>query len=286
MAEKDIAEKHLIEIDEVFADVINGTIFKGKQIVKETELQDLPMKSQFKADSNKIHEQERDIAKRWSKDGVIFSILGIENQTAIDKDMPLRVISYDGASYKSQLLKKSDSRRYPIVTIVLYYGKDPWTAPKSLKERLDIPTYLENYVSDYRINVFDISHMTDKEIDTLFHSDFKILAKFMNRTNDIGKIEEKIEYPDPLLKILSVLTGDNRFENLQGEFKEGGNTMCDILDKVENKGKIEGKIEAYKEIAENLYKNGVSIDIIRSSIPDIPKDEAQKIFDSIVKAAD
>lgn len=89
-----------------------------------------------------------------------------------------------------------------------------------------------------------------------------------------------IEYPDPLLKILSILT-DDRFENIQGELVEGGSTMCDILDKIENKGKIEGKIEAFREIAENLYKNGVSLDIIKSSIPNIPKDEVQKIFDEI-----
>lgn len=57
--------------------------------------------------------------------------------------------------------------------------------------------------------------------------------------------------------------------------------MCDILDKIENKGKIEGKIEAFREIAENLYKNDVSLDIIKSSIPNIPKDEVQKIFDEI-----
>lgn len=278
MGTKDITEKHLIEIDEIFADIINGTIFNGKQIVKENELQDIPMKSQFKADSNKIHEQERDIAKRWSKDGVIFSILGIENQTAIDKDMPLRVISYDGASYKSQLLKKNDLRRYPVITIVLYYGKELWAAPKSLKECLDIPDYLESYVSDYRINVFDITHMTDHEIDKLFHSDFKAFAKVVKDIDNADKIDDKIDHPDEMLKLLSTFTGDERFTELEGIFK-GGTNMCEIIDRYETKGKI----EAFREIAENLYKNGVSIDVIKSSIPDIPKDEVQKIFDQITK---
>ena len=206
MGTKDIAEKHFEEINKIFADIINGTLFEGSQTIKETELVDLPMKSQYKADDGKLHEQERDIAKRWSKEDVVFSIIGIENQTVIDKDMPLRVIGYDGASYRSQLLDKDSSRRYPVITIVLYYGKEPWSAPRSLKERLDVPACLAKYVSDYHINVFDISHMSDEEIDTLFHSDFKILAKFMNGTNNISEIKEKIEYPDPLLKILSVNT--------------------------------------------------------------------------------
>lgn len=283
MAEKDITEKHLIEIDDVFADVINGTIFKGEQVVKENELQDLPVKSQFKADSNKIHEQERDIAKRWLKDGVIFSIIGIENQTAIDKDMPLRVISYDGASYKSQLLKKNDLRRYPIVTIVLYYGKEPWKAPKSLKECLDIPECLKEYVSDYHINIFDITHLSNQEIDKLFHSDFKAFAKAIRDIENADKIEEKIEHPDEMLKLLSTLTGDNRFTELEGVF-EGGTNMCEIIDRYESKGKN----KAYRETAERLIKNGVSLELVINSIPDLPKDEIQQIFDNIAngKAAD
>ena len=227
MGRKDIAEKHFEEINKIFADIVNGTVFEGHQIIKENELHDLSTKSQYKADDNKLHEQERDIAKRWVKEDVVFSIIGIENQTLIDKDMVLRVIGYDGASYRSQLLDKTTTRRYPVITIVLYYGKQPWNAPKSLKERLDVPACLDKYVSDYHINVFDISHMSDEEIDNLFHSDFKILAKFMNGMDNINEIQEKIEFPDPLLKILSVLTGDNRFEALKGEFVEGGS--CDSI---------------------------------------------------------
>ena len=287
MGRKDITEKHFEEINKIFADIINGTLFEGKQTIKEDELFDLPAKSQYKADNGKIHEQERDIAKRWSREDVVFSIIGIENQTVIDKDMVLRVIGYDGASYRSQLLEKANARRYPVITIVLYYGKEPWSAPRSLKERLDIPNCLDKYVSDYHINVFDISHMTDEEIDSLFHSDFKILAKFMNGMDNIDEIQEKIEFPDPLLKILSVLTGDNRFEALKGEFTEGGSTMCDVLDKVENKGRLEGKregkIEAYRDTAKSLFENGASFDLVIASIPDLPKDEIQKIFDDIFK---
>lgn len=217
--------------------------------------------------------------KRWLKGNVIFSIIGIENQTMIDNDMVLRVLGYDGASYRSQLFDKNTSRRYPVITIVLYYGKDSWNAPRSLKERLDVPECLDKYVSDYHINVFDISHMSDEEVDTLFHSDFKILAKFMNGTTDACEIKGKIEYPDPLLKLLSILTGDNRFEALKGEFVEGGATMCDVLDRVENKGKH----EANRETATNLIKKGISLDVIEACIPSLPKDEIQEIFNSITE---
>lgn len=164
----------------------------------------------------------------------------------------------------------------------MYYGEKPWSAPRSLKERLDIPECLDKYVSDYHINVFDIAHMSNEEIDNLFHSDFKILAKFMHDKSRVAEITEKIEYPDPLLKILSVLTDDDRFESIQGELVEGGNTMCDVLDKVENKGRLEGELKASREIVEKLFKNGATLELVESSVT-LPKDEIQEIFNNIVK---
>lgn len=294
MGNKDIAEKHFEEINKVFADIVNGTLFGGQQTVKEEDLFDLPARSQFKADTSKLHEQERDIAKRWAKEGIVFSIIGIENQTVVDRDMVLRVISYDGASYKSQLLDENDPRRYPVVTIVLYYGKEPWNAPNSLKERINIPACIEKYVNDYHINVFDISHMTNSEIDKLFYSDFKILAQFINGIEDTSSFNQKIDYPDPLLKVLSVIANDKRFETLNGDFKEGEVSMCEILDRFEAKGEkrgeargeargiIKGEQKNSRKIVASLAKNGVSLDIIIASIPNLPEDEIQEIFNSII----
>ena len=38
-------------------------------------------------------------------------MFGIENQTAVEKFMPLRVMGYDGASYRSQLLNLESEKR-------------------------------------------------------------------------------------------------------------------------------------------------------------------------------
>lgn len=51
-----------------------------------------------------------------------LAIIGIENQTAVEKKMPFRLIGYDGASYKSQLQANAASIA-PVVTIVLYLVK-------------------------------------------------------------------------------------------------------------------------------------------------------------------
>lgn len=117
MAEKDITEKNLEALNDVFADIVNVLLFKGEQVINEKDLEADTTKSMFKADG-KIHEQERDVSKFWKNGEIRISILGIENQTTQDSDMPLRVISYDGASYKQQLLDKKQKKRYPVATLV------------------------------------------------------------------------------------------------------------------------------------------------------------------------
>lgn len=85
------------------------------------------MRSQFKADTGRIHEQERDVGKYWVRDGVIQAMIGLENQSQPDGVMPMRIIGYDGASYKSQLSGKEGHQRYPVVTLVLYFGEKRWS---------------------------------------------------------------------------------------------------------------------------------------------------------------
>ena len=110
MAEKDLSEKLLEEYDDVFADIVNVLLFNGKREVKEEELSETGTESQYKADDSVLHAQERDVAKYWKKGKIRLALYGLENQTGIDMDMPMRVLNYDGMSYRSQLLKESKER--------------------------------------------------------------------------------------------------------------------------------------------------------------------------------
>ena len=103
MGQKDITEKLLEDYNDVFADIVNVLLFRGNRIVKEESLKETKVKSQYKAEAGKLHEQERDVAKYWQDGNALVAICGLENQTAEEKYMPLRVFSYDGASYRRQL---------------------------------------------------------------------------------------------------------------------------------------------------------------------------------------
>ena len=281
MAEKDITEKNLEALNDVFADIVNVLLFKGERLIDENELEADTTKSMFKSDG-KIHEQERDVSKIWKNGEIRISILGIENQTTQDSDMPLRVISYDGASYKQQLLDKNRKKRYPVATLVLYFGTDEkWSEAKRLYECFNIPEKLKPFVNDYKINVFNIAFLNPKII-AMFKSDFKIITEYFRakRLNQKYKgSKEKLQHTNETLKMFSALTGDDSFEKAynEGNFERGGVTMCDVVERIRNDGIAEGILEGKADIIKKMLDaKALTIEQI-ADILKLPVKEVQKI---------
>lgn len=52
MGEKDITEKNLEAWNDVFADIVNVLLFKGKRLIKENDLEADTKDSMFKIDGN------------------------------------------------------------------------------------------------------------------------------------------------------------------------------------------------------------------------------------------
>ena len=85
MGQKDITEKVLEDYNDVFADIINGLLFGGEQEIKPEDLENTTVHAQYKAEDDKVHELERDIAKYWKEEKVELAICGIENQSTVEK---------------------------------------------------------------------------------------------------------------------------------------------------------------------------------------------------------
>lgn len=244
MAQKDIVEKILESYNDVFSDIVNVLLFQGDEVLKADELEDQAPRSHYKADG-KIHEMERDVAKRWKKENIRIACVGIENQTNADPDMPLRVIGYDGAEYRSQLLAENNTEnRYPVVTLVLYFGyKKRWNKPTSLLERLSVPERFRPFVNDYKVNLFEVAFLSREQVN-LFKSDFRIVADYFvqkREKNDYIPEPQEFVHVQETLQLLSVMTGDHRFEAAYNDDKKGGPcNMCDVLDRIENRGIQQG----------------------------------------------
>ena len=261
MAEKDITEKILLSYTDVFADVVNGLLFKGEQIILPEELVDQAPRTIYKAEG-RIREVERDVAKRWLKNNIRIACIGFENESEPDPDTPLRVFNYDGSEYRTQLLKENrQNPRYPVVTLVLYFGyKKHWDAPVWLHEAVDIPEIFKPYVTDMKINLFEIAFLTDEQL-SCFHSDFKIVADYFIQKQRIGDYvpsREKLQHVEAVLQLLSVMTEDTRFEEVlnqeDGSDRGGVNNMCDVLDRVEARGVAIGEKKGESKLADLIIK--------------------------------
>ena len=260
MGQKDITQKNFEAYNDVFSDIVNGTLFDGREVIKPEALVDAMAKSQYKADDNVIHEQERDVAKYWTDKNcyIRLALLGVENQLAIDMDMPLRVISYDGSSYRDEMNQdeivideetgkkhKIRHKRYPVVTIVLYFGKTPWKKPLSLYDVLEISDDLKPFVNDYKINLIDVPRLTGEQVEK-FTSDFQIIADYfvqINESNDYIPKDKTIRHTDSFLKLMSVLTQDDKYVEIGKKIShemEGFN-MCKVLDRAEARGEARGQ---------------------------------------------
>ena len=95
--DKDILEKKLEDYNDVFADIINALLPLNEKIAPE-DLQDVRARNIYSS-SGEIHEQERDTVKLWTKGEIIFCLLGLENQSKIDKAMPVRVAGLQNGIY-------------------------------------------------------------------------------------------------------------------------------------------------------------------------------------------
>ena len=241
----DANEKILADYNDVFADIMNVFLFGGKQVINEDQLENSKDRSQYKADG-KLHQQERDVSKFYNDKEIRIAFLGIEHQNKAEEYMPLRVISYDGSSYRSQLLKSEGKKKpYPVITLVLYFGTTHWRYGKSLHEVLDIPANIKEYVSDYKINVIEVAFLNQKQID-MFQSDFKIIADFFvqkRKYEDYVPLDDPINHEDEVLKMMEIMVGDKRYSQVLKELnkerdklKEGKLTMCEVYDKIEGRG--------------------------------------------------
>lgn len=180
---KDIPEKRLEDFNDVFADIHNALVFKGKEILRENELVPLRTEAFSIRTTGRTRQGNRDIRKADMRHGQYRLICGLENQEGRDNTMPVRVMGYDFAAYEEQIkeiAEKNESEKNPaytkrihdgqkltpVITTVLYYGKEKWERPRTLHDMLDFSKETEEirpYVADYPINLISLAELTREE---------------------------------------------------------------------------------------------------------------------------
>lgn len=283
---KDVKLKTYFEDNRRYADVINGIGCGGKQLIHPSDLQE--------ADATE-RKKSRDLLRRVAF-GINFAIIGIENQEKVDYKFPLRNMHYDVSRYQKQasiIAKdiranpkgltsaeylsrfKKTSRLHPLVTIVLYAGKEEWDGPRCLHDILDftdIPEELRDMVSDYKINVIDIHRLEDTSV---FQTDVRQVFDFIRYSDDKEKLLELVK-SDPsyttmeddavavvneytnVLELIKKEEEQMKQEKTQNKKKKTVNICKGLLDLVEDskaEGRVEGRAEGIEQNKLESAKN-------------------------------
>ncbi|MBQ6845158.1 MAG: Rpn family recombination-promoting nuclease/putative transposase [Agathobacter sp.] len=286
---KDRGWKEYFHDNRRYADLINGVACHGKQIVKESDLQEEDVTAKDK---------RRDILRKVAF-GTGFVVVGIENQEEKDYSLPLRTMFYDVSSYEKQAAKirkkvreekhletgeylygfKKDSKLHPLVTFILYAGKEPWITPNSLHDMLDfkdVPQELRDMVSDYKINIIDIRKFENTEV---FQTDLKQVFDFIRFSTDKKRLLDLVEndgyykaMDDDAFAVVTKYTNSKELVRTKNYTVEGGkNDVCkaiqDLMADSEEKGRKEG--------IEKGIEKGIEIALIETAqnLLDVLSDE-------------
>lgn len=297
MNKKDIILKKVLSNNERFASIINNYFFEGKEVVDPKKLEDGNIEYTVKSEDGKYVNRIRDLIKSATyklddKNG--YLLIGIENQTVVDKLMPFRVMLYDALTYDNQISiekhqKDVKIKLKPVITLVIYYGKRKWNNI-DLISNLDIDENIKKYVSNYKMNLLSISEINDDNLNT-YTKDIRQLFKYIkmsNNKNGINSIlsdEDFNEVKKDIIDAINILTNSNieyeegddeinmckglkefREEAKQEGIKEEHERMCKGLKEFREEAKQEGIQEGQKEAEERniktMHSNGATVDMI------------------------
>jgi len=275
--EKNIVANTYWADNERFADIINVGMFQAKKVLSAEQLSE---RDGYLGHAEKKKKQDsiqryRDVTKK-ADFGTNFMIIGIENQSELHLAMPVRVMGYEFMNYNKQLKeikashdKKKDlsgiellsgisreEKLQAVCTLVIYYGKEPWTGPTRLSEMMDfgdLPEEVRNVVADYPIHVLDVRRFEDSE---KLESEARLFFGILQRDEDTDKCEEYCEENKEAFQNLSddtyeAIVAFTNSEKLLEDKKvnmneEGGVDMCKAFEgmilKGEKRGEARGEV--------------------------------------------
>ncbi|MBR5598272.1 MAG: Rpn family recombination-promoting nuclease/putative transposase [Lachnospiraceae bacterium] len=281
MGKKDLWQSDYFDDKRRFADMINGVMFHGEQIIREEELEEL--------DSQLVHHEKneeaikviRDKVYRWK--GQKISICILENQSYVDYRMVLRVMLEEAVGYLKQQkhsYRKWINARYkftkneflsqmrknekfqPIITLILYLGKnEAWDGARSLYELLEMDERLQPFVTNYRLNLFDYHDYKDF---SQFKTENRFIFELLLNSKDENKMNEIISVymngylldKESMRAIFGVLGINININKYKVKTEEGERfDMCKAWNDHKESGRQEGRQEAIKENLENLMKS-------------------------------
>ena len=260
--------KTFFNSNERFADMVNGSIFNGKQVLSADELVELDTELNEELNKEKVVQRGRDLLKKHGRNSSEEVIVGIELQSSPDKDMVMRMMEYDAMVYLHQKARPL----IPVISVVLYCGEKEWIQPSSLYNQMRFAEWMREYVQDYRfhfvellkVNVNNFKNEEIREFIELFQD-----VHLLNREQFLNKYEDKVLKSAEAVNAVAVLGKCKELSKIIIQDKEG-NLMCRNFDRIVNEIRTEGILEGVNKgvekerlnTIERLYLKNAGIDMI------------------------
>ena len=292
-------------------------MFDGKEIIKADELEDIDteepsiLEHKDYAESIGAARDNVKIRKKSTIYNVELVILGMEGQERIHYAMPMRVMGYDYGTYKKQYddnakkyknangmsrdeymskMKKMD-KFIPVITIVVYYGENPWDGALSLHEMLNIPKEVEPFVNDYKMHLIE-ARKNNLKLHNINNIDlFNLLEILLNKDEKLKETKEKaIQYASEHDVDKSVIMTVAGAANCKMDYDmiagKGSVDMCTVFEETRFEGRLEGRLEGKldgraEEIIETGHEFGLSEEEILIRLQkklDVSLQKAQEYF--------
>ncbi|MDE5746099.1 MAG: Rpn family recombination-promoting nuclease/putative transposase [Acetatifactor sp.] len=284
MGKRDLALKSYLSDPVRYADVYNGSVFGGVQVLDASQLEEAGTVV-TKADDGVLLERTCDIAMRQKTDGGLFTLWILENQEEVDYGMSVRIMLRETLEYDRQVralkrrneaeyreshgeipageylykIRKSDRIR-PVCTLIIYWGSKPWDGPKSLHEFLDFSGYdesateeLKKLIPEYPLHILDLNEENDY---SRFHTSLRTVLELYARQVDKGqfmnyvKTHKECRHLDvETYEIIGKLLNSEKLWETQEMIGEGEEErdMYDVIGELIEDGRAEGRIQGKAE---------------------------------------
>lgn len=277
---KDLPGKNLLNCTDVFADISNVNLFEGEELLHEEELEQMPTEVIYKDNYGMMHHHYLDTRMKAKDHRTDIAIFCVENQSGVNNIMPVRDMGYLYSNYNEQIRERQrkneksgtyhiteglgrEEKLTPVISIVLYYGRERWTGPEKLSDMLSVPdTWKErlgSLIADHTVRVVHLAGQ-DKKTRQKYKSDFRHIVDYLACAGDREECREYIKdenriirHPEEYLDIMAAFSGDTRFTSIKeivlknSKKSEEGVTMYSIAEELENLGREEGREEGRRE---------------------------------------
>ena len=286
---KDLPTKNLLNCPDVFSDIANVNLFDGEELLQPDELEQLPAELTYKDNYGTMSHHYLDTRMKATGHQADIAIFCIENQSGVSNIMPVRDMGYLYTNYNEQVKRirredeeqgihhitegiRKEQKLIPVVSLILYYGQEPWDGPEKLSDMLAIPEAwkekLGSLIEDHSVRIVHLAAQ-DKKTRGMYRSDFRHIVDYLACAVDreesqryIYDENRKICHPEEYLDMMAAFSNDTRFakikENVLKRRKKGEErmTMYSIAEELENIGRQKGKKEGKKEGKREGRKEG------------------------------